>query len=67
MAVAAALLLSFSFLLGLQGQPTGSDLAAEQLPDMLPEVLRELDEMNAKEKKDLSTLDFEKERGNFRR
>ena len=34
--VAAVLLLSLSFLLGLQGQPSGSDLAAEQLPDLLP-------------------------------
>ena len=65
--VAALLLLSLSFLLGLQGQPSGSDLAAEQLPDLLPEVLRELDEMNAKRDKDRGSLEIEKERGTYKR
>jgi hypothetical protein len=65
--VAAVLLLSLSFLLGLQGQPSGSDLAAEQLPDLLPEVLRELDEMNAKRDKDRGSLEIEKERGTYKR
>ena len=47
--LAAALLISLSFFIGVQDQPRGSNLSAEPMPDLLPDVLRELDELNAKD------------------
>lgn len=43
--LAAGLLLTLSFLIGMRSQPAGVDLSAEPLPD----ILRELDELNAQD------------------
>jgi anti-sigma factor RsiW len=62
--VAAAMLLSFSFLLGVQGQPSGSDLSAQPMPDMLPEIMRQLKELNIEEDHaDRNPVDTNRERG----
>ena len=68
--LAAALLISLSFLIGVQGQPQGTDLSAQPMPDMLPDVLRDLDELNAKElrlEKAKNERGIEKERGRVKR
>ncbi|MFT4708970.1 MAG: anti-sigma factor RsiW [Bacteroidia bacterium] len=68
--IAAALLISLSFFIGVQGQPRGSNLSAQPMPGLLPEVLRELDELNAKDlriekaRRERETL---KEQGRFKR
>lgn len=68
--IAAALLISLSFFLGVQDQPRGSNLSAQPMPDLLPEVLRELDELNAKDvriEKARREREIQKEQGRLKR
>ena len=68
--IAAALLLSLSFFIGVQDQPRGSNLSAQPMPDLLPDVLRELDELNAKDlriEKARRDLEIRKEQGRLKR
>jgi len=68
--IAAALLISLSFLIGIQDQPRGSNLSAQPMPDLLPEVLRGLDELNARDvrlEKARGEREIEKEQGLLKR